>query len=119
MHSVSLAGPSVISPDFIPRDDPAVRATKVGVATGKLFRRGVVDDCPAPLTPSEQAHGFHKIQRFAHRARADPELARQIALIGDHGAGLPLSGGNALDQRVAQLQVKWSGQKAVHGSARA
>jgi hypothetical protein len=49
--------------------------------------------------------GLEQRKGLAHGAGAYAELTRQVAFIGNGGTGFPLPAGDALGQRIAQLQI--------------
>ncbi len=67
----------------LPADTLAVRAAQIAEASRELVGGLIVDEGTPPLPPREQALGFHHVERLAHGAGADPELARQVALVGN------------------------------------
>ena len=89
-------------------DWPAVRTPQLAVAQSKFSRVLVIDKRASSLSAGENAVCFEEVERLAHCAGANAELSRQLSLVRDYAARLPLASGNPRQERVAQLHIKWA-----------
>ena len=70
-------------------DADAVGVADVAEADRALVGRLVDDEGAAALAARDQPLALHLVERLAHRADADAELARKLDLVGDRRSGLP------------------------------
>ena len=73
-----------------------------------VIRRPLITEKSTTARETQNAVCFEEVERLAHCAGANAELSRQLSLVRDYAARLPLASGNPRQERVAQLHIKWA-----------